>query len=110
MLAALLVIEAAAREPIIPLDLFRNRSVFVAIVASSLMSVGMFGVIVYLPLFIQAVMGTTATQSGTVLAPMMVSMFGASIAAGQIVSRTGRYKVMGVGGLLVGTIGLTLLA
>ncbi len=110
MLGSLLVIETRVAEPIIPLDLFRNRVVTMSIVASTLMSVGMFGVIVYLPLFIQAVMGTSATASDTVLAPMMVAMFGASIAAGQIVSRTGRYKAMGVGGLVVGTVGLSLLA
>jgi EmrB/QacA subfamily drug resistance transporter len=109
MLGSLLVIETRAAEPIIPLDLFKNRVVTMSIVASSLMSVGMFGVIVYLPLFFQAVMGTSATQSGTVLAPLMVSMFGASIVAGQLVSRTGRYKWMGVGGLAVGTVGLALL-
>jgi EmrB/QacA subfamily drug resistance transporter len=110
MLGSLLVIETRVAEPIIPLDLFKNRIVTMSIVASSLMSIGMFGVIVYLPLFFQAVMGTSATESGLVLAPLMVAMFGASIVAGQVVSRTGWYKAMGVGGLGVGTVGLFLLA
>jgi EmrB/QacA subfamily drug resistance transporter len=110
MAGALLLVETRVAEPIIPLDLFKNRIVTMSIVAASLMSVGMFGVIVYLPLFIQGVMGNSATASGSVLAPMMLSMFGASIVSGQIVSRTGHYRALGVGGLAVGGAGLFLLA
>jgi MFS family permease len=56
------------------------------------------------------VIGTSATQSGTVLTPMMISMIGASLLSGQIISRTGRYKLMSVGGLIIGTCGMFLMA
>jgi EmrB/QacA subfamily drug resistance transporter len=110
MLASFVVIESRAAEPIIPLGLFRNRVVAVSVVASSLMSVGMFGAIIFLPLFVQAVMGTSATASGTVLAPMMLAMIGASLISGQVMSRSGRYRLLGVGGLALGALGMYLLS
>ena len=60
-----------------------------------LMAMGMFGTILFIPLFIQGVIGASATQSGTVMMPMMMTMIVSSIVGGQIISRTGRYKLVG---------------
>jgi EmrB/QacA subfamily drug resistance transporter len=104
------LVETRASEPIIPLSLFSNRIVSVSVLALSLMAMGMFGTIVFIPLFIQGVIGTTATQSGTVLMPMMIVMIVSSIVGGQIISRTGRYKLIGLFGMALMAIGLFLLS
>ncbi len=110
MLAGFGLVEARAAEPIIPLSLFRNQIVSVSVLAMTLMAIGMFGTILFIPLFIQGVIGSSATQSGTVLTPMMVAMILSSMGAGQIMSRTGRYKLVGLFGLSVMTLGLFLLS
>src|SRR6202158_5764369 len=110
MLVAFIWVERRAAEPIIPLSLFRNGIVTVSVLALMLMAIGMFGTILFIPLFIQGVIGTTATQSGTVMMPMMIVMITASILGGQIISRTGRYKMIGLFGMCVMTLGLFLLS
>jgi EmrB/QacA subfamily drug resistance transporter len=110
MLVTFVWIESRAAEPIIPLSLFRNRIVSVSVLALMLMAIGMFGTILFIPLFIQGVIGTTATQSGTVMMPMMIVMISSSIIGGQIISRTGRYKIIGLYGMTVMTIGMFLLS
>lgn len=110
MLVAFRLVETRASEPIIPLSLFQNSIVSVSIAAMMLMAIGMFGTILFIPLFIQGVIGFSATQSGTVLTPMMIAMIASSITAGQIISRTGRYKLVGLFGLSVMTLGLFLLS
>jgi EmrB/QacA subfamily drug resistance transporter len=110
MLIVFVLIERRAPEPIIPLSLFTNRIVGVSVLALMFMAMGMFGTILFIPLYIQGVIGTNATQSGTVLMPMMITMIGSSIVSGQIISRTGRYKMAGVLGMLVMSIGLFLLS
>ncbi len=71
MLAAFVVVELRAREPIIPPSLFEQRSIALAITASFMLSVGMFGTILFFPLFVQTVLGASATTSGRVFLPMM---------------------------------------
>ena len=110
MLVTFVWIESRAAEPIIPLSLFGNRIVSVSVLALMLMAIGMFGTILFIPLFIQGVIGTTATQSGTVMMPMMIVMISSSILGGQIISRTGRYKMIGLFGMSVMTLGLFLLS
>ena len=110
MLAIFVLVERRAAEPIIPLSLFTNRIVFVAVVALVVMAMGMFGTILFIPLFIQGVIGTSATQSGTVLMPMMITMIASSIVGGQIISRTGRYKLPGLFGMTLMAIGMFLLS
>jgi hypothetical protein len=110
MLVTFGLVEGRAPEPIIPLSLFTNRIVGVSVLALVLMAMGMFGTILFIPLFIQGVIGTTATQSGTVMMPMMITMIGSSIISGQIMSRTGRYKPIAVFGMTVMTLGLYLLS
>jgi len=110
MLVVFGLIETRTIEPIIPLTLFRNSIVTVSVGAMSIMSMGMFGTILFIPLYIQGVIGTSATQSGTVLMPLMITMIGSSVIAGQIISRTGRYKLSGLIGMVGMTIGLYLLS
>jgi EmrB/QacA subfamily drug resistance transporter len=110
MLAAFGVAETRAKEPIIPLSLFRNSIVSTSVLALTFMAIGMFGTILFIPLFIQAVIGTTATQSGTVMMPMMMTMVASSIIGGQIISRTGHYKLIGLFGMALMAFGMFLLS
>jgi EmrB/QacA subfamily drug resistance transporter len=109
-LAAFVVIEYRAEDPVIPLSLFKNR-VFAICSAAAFVSGGaMFAGSVYIPLFMQGVLGFSATNAGLVLTPMTIAMVAGSATAGQLISRTGKYKWMTVGGLMCSTGGLVLLS
>lgn len=110
MFVVFFLIERRAAEPIINPNLFGNRIFAVSAAASFLVSVGMFGAIMYLPLFMQGVIGDSATNSGAVLTPMMLSFMVSSIVGGQLLSRTGRYKVLALAGFAVAAVGMFLLA
>jgi MFS family permease len=75
-----------------------------------LLSAGMFGAIVYLPLFVQGVIGDSATNSGFVLTPMMLGFMFSSLVGGQLLSRTGRYKLMAIVGFAIAAVGMFLLS
>jgi MFS family permease len=102
--------ERRASEPIVDVDLFRDRSFSASMLVLFFSGVGMFGSIMFLPLFMQTVQGASATSSGSLLIPMMMSMVAGSITCGQLISRTGRYKVLGAIGLAVATLGMFLLS
>lgn len=110
MLALFGIIESRVSEPILPLNLFRNSIFAITCLVSLLVGIGMFGAMVYLPLFIQAVGGQTATSSGLVLMPLMVAAFVAGVIGGQIVSRSGRYRALVLFSTAVGALGMFLLA
>lgn len=110
MLVAFAIIETRVAEPIISPGLFKNRVFSVSVIASFLVSGGMFGAIMFLPLFVQGVMGVSATNSGAVMTPMMLGFMVSSIIGGQLLSRTGRYKLIAIGGLAIGTVGMLLLS
>jgi len=110
MILGFIWLETRAQEPVIPLSLFRNRTFTVSVISTFITSAGMFGAIMYIPLFVQGVIGTSATSSGTILMPMMFALIFSSIVSGQIISRTGKYKVITIVGLLVMTGGLYLLS
>lgn len=93
------IIETKVKEPILPLTLFKNSIFSVSMLITFLTGIGMFGAILYVPLFAQLVLGTNATNSGTMLTPLMLGMVTSSIITGQIVSRTGKYKWIAVAGL-----------
>ncbi|MBE0481470.1 MAG: MFS transporter, partial [Dehalococcoidia bacterium] len=86
MLALFLYIETRAEEPIIPLSLFRNRVVAISQVIILITGFGMFGGIIFIPLFFQAVLGASATASGSFLTPMMLGVVGGSLISGQLLS------------------------
>jgi EmrB/QacA subfamily drug resistance transporter len=111
--AALLVAfafwERQAPEPILPFELLRSRTVAASVVCMGLVGMAMFGTISYVPLFVQGVIGTSATSSGVVLTPFMLGAVATSILSGQLVSRTGRYRANLLVGPLVLTVGMLLL-
>src|SRR5208337_735386 len=87
MLAVFLRAETKAIEPLIPLSLFRNPIISLCSIAVFVLGMGMFGVIIYLPLFMQGVLGVSATQSGNLLTPLMMGAVVGSILTGQLNSR-----------------------
>jgi MFS family permease len=110
MLALLLVVERRAAQPIIDLRFFRNGIYSVSMVSVFLVSIGMFGAVLYLPLFMQAVIGTSATNSGVALTPMMLGFIVSAIVSGQVLARTRRYKVAALTMFAIGIAGAVLLS
>ncbi|HEY7034160.1 MAG TPA: MDR family MFS transporter [Thermomicrobiales bacterium] len=108
MIVAFIFIESRAAEPIIPLRFFRNRIFAVSVTVMFLVGSAMFGAILYVPLFVQGVIGQSATNSGAVLTPMMLALVIASTTSGQVISRSGRYKWSALLGLSIVTFGLWL--
>ncbi|MGW1952137.1 DHA2 family efflux MFS transporter permease subunit [Streptomyces sp. NPDC001920] len=102
-------VERTAAEPVLPLKLFRVRTFTLSAVISFIVGFAMFGAMTYLPTFLQVVQGVSPTMSGVHMLPMVVGMLLSSTASGQIVSRTGRWKVFPLAGTAVTTIGLLLL-
>ncbi len=106
--AAFLVREHYATEPIVPLRLFRKRVFSVSNAAGFIVGVAMFGAIIYLPVYLQVVRGVSPTTSGLMLLPIMAGLFTASIGSGQIIARIGRYKVFPIVGTALMTVGMGL--
>ncbi|MEU6671486.1 MDR family MFS transporter [Streptomyces sp. NPDC046727] len=106
---AFVAVERRAAEPVLPLTLFRIRTFTLAAVISFIVGFAMFGAMTYLPTFLQVVHGISPTLSGVHMLPMVAGLLLSSTASGQIVSRTGRWKVFPVTGTLVTAIGLLLL-
>jgi MFS family permease len=106
LLAAFIPIELRAAEPVIPLSLFRNRVFASASALMFLVGIGMFGIILYTPLFVQGVLGQTATGSGTVLTPLVFSMTAVGVVGGQIIARVKRVKPFMLFGTVVMTCGV----
>jgi EmrB/QacA subfamily drug resistance transporter len=107
---AFMRVERDALEPIIPLSLFRSPIFAVIIAVTFFTAMGMFGSVSYIPLFVQSVIGTSATNSGLVTMPMMLTMSITSAAVGQVLARTGRYRILLLFGLAVMTTGMFMLA
>ncbi len=103
-----LFIESRAAEPIIPLELFRNRNYAATILATFLAAIGFFGAIIFLPRWLQFVQNVSATDSGLQILPLMAGVILSSIGAGVLVSRTGRYKWILSGALLIMGVGILL--
>src|SRR5207248_9399687 len=101
--------ERRVPEPILPFDLMRNRTVASSLICMALVGMAMFGTISYVPLFVQGVVGTSATSSGVVLTPLMLGAVTASILSGQWVSRSGRVRPNAIAGPIVLTAGMFLL-
>ena len=104
------VIELRSSEPIIPMRLFRNQVFRVGNLYGFLAGVAMFGAIIFLPIYLQAVKGYSPTASGLALLPAIVGIFSTSITSGQLITRTGRYKVYPIMGGAVLAISMFLLS
>jgi EmrB/QacA subfamily drug resistance transporter len=99
--ALFVLVESKAREPIIPLELFKHWTFTSNIIFAMIMGIGMFGGLIFLPIYLQAVKGMSATQSGLAILPLVIGIFTTSIGGGQIMARTGRYKWMPITGAAV---------
>ncbi|MFC1910174.1 MDR family MFS transporter [Chloroflexota bacterium] len=111
MLGLFIFIEKRAAEPIIPLWLFTNRVVAVSYAVVFLTAFGMFGGIVFIPLYFQAVKGATAASSGSYMTPMMLGLVAGSFVSGQLMSRLGgKYRILGGIGIAIMAVGLYLTA
>lgn len=97
-----------AEDPVLPMYFFKSLAYVTSVGTVFLTAIGMFGSIVYLPLFAQNVLHTTATGAGLILTPMMLGIVAASTATGQIVSRTGVYKWLAVAGVALAALGMFL--
>ncbi len=102
-------VESRAPEPIVPLGLFRNRTFTASIIAVFLAAFGFFGAIIFVPRWFQVVYGSSATESGYQMFPLLIGLLGSSIASGYLISRTGRYKWLVVVALAVMSVGLLLM-
>ena len=109
ILAVFLWWESRAADPIVRLDLFRNRNVAVSVLAMSLASFGFFGAIIFLPQWFQIVRGMSATDSGINLLPLVFALIAGATISGQIVARTSRYRVIILGAMIVLAGGLYLM-
>ncbi|MFD8748162.1 MFS transporter [Streptomyces sp. NPDC059616] len=105
-----LVVEHRAAEPIIPLRLFRDSIFNVTALVGAIVGVGLFGAASYLPTFLQMVDGATATESGLLMLPMMGGIVIASVVSGQLISRTGRYRIHPILGSGLSVVGMWLLS
>jgi EmrB/QacA subfamily drug resistance transporter len=101
LLAFILVERAMKTDAIIPLSLFKSRTFSMATVLGVLIGFGMFGALLTLPLYLQIVFGLSPTNSGLASLPLMVGLLIASIGSGQIISRTGKYRIFPITGTLV---------
>jgi EmrB/QacA subfamily drug resistance transporter len=104
------LVERRAVEPVLPLHLFSIRTFSVANIVGFIVGFAMFGAVTYLPLYFQVVRGESPTISGLQLLPLMVGLLIVSIGSGQIISRTGRYRVFPIVGTALITVGLLLLS
>jgi EmrB/QacA subfamily drug resistance transporter len=109
-LAAFIMVERRAAEPVLPPKLFRNRVFAVTSVIGFVIGFALFGALTYLPLFQQIVRGASPTESGLQLVPVMAGVLVASIASGQIISRTGHYRAWPIAGTAVACVGMLALS
>jgi EmrB/QacA subfamily drug resistance transporter len=108
--AVFFVIEVRAPEPILPLSLFRNRTVAAGIALSAIIGIGLFSVVSYIPTYIQMAYRTTATVSGLVPIATVFGMLVSNLVTGWLASRTGHYRVFAITGTSLATAGLLAMA
>jgi EmrB/QacA subfamily drug resistance transporter len=109
-LAAFLWLERRAREPLLPLALFRQPIFAVTSSAALIVGALLFGVTIYVPVFVQGVLGQSATHSGVVLIPLSLAWVASSFVCGQLVARTGRYRIFPIVGTTLALLGVLMLA
>jgi EmrB/QacA subfamily drug resistance transporter len=102
------IIESRAKEPILPLRLFKSRVFSTINGVGFLLSVGMFGAIMFVPLFMQGIVGISASASGTVMTPLMISMIVASVIGGRLVYKLG-IRAQILAGMIIMAVGFVLL-
>jgi EmrB/QacA subfamily drug resistance transporter len=101
LIVVFVIVEHFETEPIVPLALFRNRAFTVSVLVGALSGFGMFGALIFVPLIFQGVLGVTATNSGTLITPMMFGLIGASVLSGQLMVRIKHYQYLGTIGAAI---------
>ena len=110
MLIGFFIIEQRVREPIVPFQLFKNRVFAVSMIVGFLSALGMFGMIIFVPLETQGVLGVSVTNSGLLLTPMMLGLIVASVLTGNLMVRIKHYHYFGTVGAALMMIGIYLIA
>jgi EmrB/QacA subfamily drug resistance transporter len=110
LIIGFIVIEQRASEPVLPLSLFRNRVFSYTSAIGFIVGFALFGVVTYLPLFMQVVNGASPTVSGLRLTPLMLGVLLTSITSGQLITRWGRYKIFPIIGTALTVVGMLLLS
>jgi EmrB/QacA subfamily drug resistance transporter len=110
MLVAFFIIEQRVKEPIVPFQLFKNRAFAVSMVVGFFAALGMFGMIIFVPLELQGVLGVSVTNSGLLLTPMMLGLIVSSVLTGQLIPRIKHYHYLGTIGIGLMMVGLYLIA
>ncbi|WP_027347148.1 MDR family MFS transporter [Hamadaea tsunoensis] len=110
LLALAVFVESRAADPIIPLKLFRSRTITLTILASVFVGLAMFGGTVFLSQYFQISLGKSPTVAGLMSLPMIFGLLVSSTVAGQLITKTGKWKIYLVAGSLVMTVGMLLLS
>ena len=110
MLFIFVGVEKKADDPVLSPSMFRNRILLVSVSVMFLTTMTFFAVTIFIPLFLQAVMGHSATSSGIMMLPMVFTNVLSSAVAGQLISRTGKYKAIGIAGIFIAFIGMCMLS
>ena len=110
MLVAFFIIEQRVKEPIVPFSLFKNRAFAVSMVVGFFAALGMFGMIIFVPLELQGVLGVSVTNSGLLLTPMMLGLIVSSVLTGQLIPRIKHSHYRGTIGVALMMVGIYLLA
>ncbi len=110
LLIAAVIVELKAKEPVIPLSLFKNRTFTLSVIASLSVGVALFGTSVFLSQYMQLARGATPTESGLLTIPMMAGLLIASTVVGALVSRRGKWKSYMVAGSAAMVVGVLLLS
>lgn len=105
------IVEVRSAEPMLPLNYFTDRTISISMAVTFFTGFGMFGVVIFIPLYFQGVQGLSATASGSFLTPMMLGVVAGSVTSGQMLSRMGgHYKIQSIIGIAIMTVGLALLS
>jgi EmrB/QacA subfamily drug resistance transporter len=110
LVGVFILVERRAKEPVLPLHLFKERAFSVTSVVGFIVGFAMFGAITYLPAFFQVVKGISPTLSGVQILPLMAGLLLVSITSGRMISKTGRYRFFPIAGSAVMVVGLFLLS
>jgi EmrB/QacA subfamily drug resistance transporter len=108
--AGFIAVELRAKEPILPMRLFRNSIFAISNSFGFLIGIAMFGALIFIPVYLQVVDGMSPTQSGLAMLPMIVGLFSTSIAAGRMMTRNGHYKIFPILGSSIVIVGLLMLS
>ena len=108
-LIAFIITEGKVKTPVLPLSLFKNDIVTMSNIAGFLLGAGMMGIMIYTPFFIQGVKGISPSGSGYIMMPMSIAMVFATTFAGNFMTKTGKYKGVGITGLSIAAIGIFLM-